>query len=268
MILLSKYINLRCVVFPIYICDDNIIQLKRYKKIITDIIKTEGFCEMFVALATSDPLELIEKLDITTPRALYFLDIDLGPGVINGIELASRIRKLNAKAVIVMLTGYNFALETFQMKLGVKDYILKGDIKDMAQSIKACLSDIRCPDDLNDEGRTFLTINSNYSKVVMDVNEIYYIESVKGMQRKLNIHKKNGILNVSTTLKELASQETAVLFNCHKSYIININYIILYDKKRRQVTMANGITIPVSWSNVKKLEIAIQESKKKIDYFR
>jgi two-component system response regulator AgrA len=255
MISLSKYINLRCLVFPIYICDDSVIELKRFKKIITEIITGEGFTEMFVALATPDPLEILGKFDNNIIPALYFLDIDLGQGVIDGIELASRIRKHNAKAVIVMITGYNFALETYKMQIGVKDYILKGDIKEMSQRIKACLIDARLPlTEPDDADRTFLTIHSNYTKIAVDVSEIYYIEVVIGTQRKLNIHKRNSVMSASATLKEVIGQASDTIFQCHKSYMLNINHVVSIDTKKRMVVMDNGAIVPVSLMNIKKIK--------------
>lgn len=241
--------------FPIYICDDNVIELKRFKKIITEIITGEGFTEMFVASATPNPMEILAKLGENTIPALYFLDIDLGQGVIDGIELASRIRKNNAKAVIVMITGYNFALETYKMQIGVKDYILKGDIKEMSQRIKACLVDARLPlAEPDDSDRTFLTIHSNYTKIAVDVNEIYYIEVAVGTQRKLNIHKRNGFMSASATLKEITGQASDTILQCHKSYMINIKHVVSIDTKNRKVVMDNGIIVPVSIIYIKKIK--------------
>lgn len=239
--------------FPIYICDDNVIELMRFKKIIKEIIKTEGFTEMFVVSASPNPMEILGKLDVNP--ALYFLDIDLGPGVIDGIELASRIRKHNAKAVIVMITGYNFALEMYKMKVSVNDYILKGDIKEMSQRIKECLIDARQPLPESDNAdRTFLTIHTNYTKIAVDVSEIYYIEVVAGTQRKLNIHKRNGVMGASATLKEVIGQANNILFQCHKSYMININHVESIDVNKRKVILDNGVTVPVSLMNISKIK--------------
>lgn len=240
---------------PIYICDDNINELKQFKKIITEIINAEKFTEMYIASATHDPMEILDKLDNNIIPALYFLDIDMGPGAVNGIELASKIRKHNEKAVIVMITAYNFALETYQMKIGVKDYILKGDIKEMSQRIKACLIDARLPmTESDDANHIFLVIHSNYAKVEVDVSEIYYIEVVTGTQRKLNIHKSNGIMSASATLKELSGQARGIIFQCHKSYMININHIVSIDTKKRKIVMDNGDMVPLSLINIKKIK--------------
>lgn len=238
---------------PIYICDDNINELKQFKKIITEIINAEKLTEMYIASATHDPMEILNKLDENIIPALYFLDIDMGPGVVNGIELASKIRKHNAKAVIVMITAYNFALETYQMKIGVKDYILKGNIKEMSQRIKACMIDAR-PAESGDANRTFLVIHSNYAKIEVDVSEIYYIEVVMGTQRKLNIHKSNGVMSASATLKELSGQASGIIFQCHKSYMININHVVSIDTKKRKIVMDNGDVVPLSLINIKKIK--------------
>jgi two-component system response regulator AgrA len=249
---------------PIYICDDNKSELKIFKKMVLEIIKAEGLKGMGVVCATPDPVEILDKLGRNISPALYFLDIDLGPGVIDGIEVAAQIRELNQNAQIVMITGYDFALETYRRKIGIRDYILKGDIKDMAERVKTCLIDARGPvADPGDEDRIFMTIYSNYLKFTVDVNEIYYIEVVTGTQRKLNIHKKNGTMSASTTLKDLISQASNTFFQCHKSFIININYVKEINTKQREVIMINGVRIPASLINIKKLEKAIQANAKK-----
>ena len=248
---------------PIYICDDNKTELKMFKKMVLEIIKAEGLKGMGVVCATHDPVEILDKLGRNIRPALYFLDIDLGPGVINGIEVAAQIRELNQNAQIVMITGYDFALETYRRKIGIKDYILKGDIKDMTERVKTCLIDAQGPvAEPGDEDRIFMTIYSNYSKFTVDVNEIYYIEVVAGTQKKLNIHKRSGTMSASTTLKDLIGQASNTFFQCHKSFIININYIKEINTKQREVIMINGVRIPVSLINIKKLEKAIQTNEK------
>jgi len=249
---------------PVYICEDNKVELKQFKKIVLDIIKDEDLCEISVVCATPDPMEILDGLEGNIIPSLYFLDVDLGPGVMNGIELAAQIRKHNPNAQIVMITGYNFALETYKRKIGVKDYVLKGDINDITERIKECLIDaVKSVIESSDANRTFMTIYSNYSKITVDVNEIYYIEVVTGTQRKLNIYKKNGFMSASTTLKDFISQANNAFFQCHKSYMININYIKEIDAKQREAIMVNGARIPVSLINIRKLEKKIQANAKK-----
>jgi two-component system response regulator AgrA len=249
---------------PVYICEDNKIALKRLEKIVLEIIKAEGIKEMSIVCLTSDPMEILNRFDPNITHALYFLDIDLGLEAMDGIELASQIRKRNPYAQIVMITGYNFALETYQKKIGIKDYILKGDLQKMTARVRDCLLDAseHIVEQTDSDG-IYLTIHNNYTKITIDVSEIYYIEVTAGTQRKLSIHKSNGTMNASATLKELIGQASGTFFQCHKSYMINLNHVDTVDIGKRIVVMDNGAIIPVSLININKLKKVIEVIKSK-----
>ena len=232
---------------PVYICEDEPKQLNILKKMVSEVIHIDILDEMEIVCATNDPLEIIKKMKNNT-MSLYFLDIDLGENKMSGLDLAVEIRKHNADAYIVMVTAYDFALDTYRLKIGVKDYILKGDPDTMLIKIKECLKDLyNAVKALEAESCCYLEINGSYK---ININEIYYISVMPDTKRKVIIHRKSGTSNITAALKDLTSQNNKYLFHCHRSYVININHVKEIDYDNYNVTMVNGEKIPVAWRNI------------------
>ncbi len=82
----------------VYICEDNQKQLNLFKKYISNSIMIESL-DMKIALATSDPHELLRKILTAENIGLFFLDIDLKSDV-NGLALAQRISFLQMSQII------------------------------------------------------------------------------------------------------------------------------------------------------------------------
>lgn len=77
--------------FPIYICEDNLIQLSHFEKIIKNYILIEEL-DMDVVCASSDPKEILKVQEKFCAPGLYFLDIELNSDM-DGFALAEKIRK-------------------------------------------------------------------------------------------------------------------------------------------------------------------------------
>lgn len=237
---------------PVYICDDETQHLKLLKKMITEIITSEELHEIKIVCATKEPMEILDKVSENEP-AVYFLDVELGENKISGLELAARIRKINNSASIIMITSYNFALETYRMKIGVTDYIMKVDPDVVAKRIKECLIDIEMSmQEPKTEENIYLNVSGSYE---IDVNDIYYINVIPDMKRKAVIHRKTGQTIVTMSLKDIMQQRhISTLLRCDRSHIVNINYINKIDHENNQIVMVTGERIPVSWRCIKDIE--------------
>lgn len=243
----NQTITWRGIMIPVYICEDEPKQLNILKKMVSEVIHIDILDEMEIVCATNDPLEIIKKIKNNT-MSLYFLDIDLGENKMSGLDLAVEIRKHNTNAYIVMVTAYDFAIDTYRLKIGVKDYILKGDPNTMLIRIKECLKDLyNAVQTLEAETRSYLMVSDSYK---INVNEIYYISVMPDTKRKVIIHRKSGTSNVTASLKELTSQNNKDLFHCHRSYVINLNYVKEIDYDNYNVIMKNGEKVPVGWRNI------------------
>ena len=91
----------------IFICEDDPIQLLSLKQYVANY---SAFHErdFSVSLATQMPEEIQKFVETFAVKGgIYFLDIDLGVGHINGLELAEWIRKHDAEAKISFITTHN-----------------------------------------------------------------------------------------------------------------------------------------------------------------
>ena len=236
---------------PVYICEDEPQHLKLLKKIISEIIISEELHSIKIVCATKDPLEILEKMN-SNETALYFLDIELGENKINGLELAAQIRKCNNNASIIMITSHNFALETYQMKIGVTDYIMKVDPNIVTARIKKCLLDIHiAAKESKTKDTIYLNVLGSYE---IDISEIYYISVIPDIKRKTVIHRKAGETIVTISLKDIMQQRIPSLLRCDRSHIVNINHINSIERANNKIIMVTGETIPVSWRCIKDIE--------------
>lgn len=89
----------------IYICEDNKKHLELFKKYITNTILIENL-DMKIALATSNPHELLEQISSLGNIGLFFLDIDLQSSI-NGLATAQQIRKLQPRCFIIFITSHS-----------------------------------------------------------------------------------------------------------------------------------------------------------------
>lgn len=236
---------------PVYICDDETQHLKLLKKIVSEIITSEELREIKIVCATKDPMEILNKMS-GSEQAIYFLDIELGEDKISGLELAARIRQRSSNASIIMITSHNFALETYKMKIGVTDYIMKVDPDVVAERIKECLVETKTSmQEPKTEETIYLNVSGSYE---IDVNDIYYINVVPDVKRKVTIHKKSGQTIVTMTLKDVLQQRIPILLRCDRSHIVNANHIDMVDRQNNEIVMVTSERIPVSWRCVRDIE--------------
>lgn len=83
---------------------------------------------------------------------------------------------------------------------------------------------------------------------------IYYVETKKS-QHKIQIHLQNRSVESFMTLSkmtELLNNEKFI--RCHKSIIVNMEYIFRFDKTTRMIYLQNGRNVECSVRHVKELE--------------
>jgi two-component system response regulator AgrA len=124
---------------PIFICEDDSLQKSVIESIIYKKILIEEY-DMKIELSTADPYELKKHIDSRDSiGGVYFLDIDFNTDI-NGIQLASYIRKKDINAKIIFITTHSELLQlTFEYKVEALDYIIKDNVTLIQQKIFDCL---------------------------------------------------------------------------------------------------------------------------------
>ena len=108
----------------IFLCDDKQVLLDSYEEIITAYIQ-QNILDAQVRLKTKNGYDLLIFLqESQTQGGVYFLDIDLENDVLDGMELALKIRELDPYAQIVFVSTHDeLLMETIQRRINVLNFI-------------------------------------------------------------------------------------------------------------------------------------------------
>ena len=229
----------------IYLCEDDEQQLIHWKDIIDKyLLMNATETKLYCAIASPKELLAIRKQSDTI--GLYFLDIDLNAGI-NGIELALEIRKYDPRGYIVFVTTHSeMALLTFRYKVEAMDFIVKDDPKTLPDQFCSCIKNAEnnYRSQLDSKSH-LLSIKVDKSSLVLDQNDIVAFSTGSGYH-KVTIHTKNGIRQITGSLKEIKAGLNSSFCQCSRSAIVNLKHVVKYSKTESQLLMDNKETYNVS----------------------
>ena len=232
--------NINCI-----LVDDEIASLKNLERKINQFFPNLTILDKF-----QKPEDAILFLN-TNEVCLVFLDIQMPR--INGFELLTTVKNVDFKVIFV--TAYNeYALEA--LKKSAIDYILKPiDDDDLKVAIQKTIKII---DEENESTHNKELLEllqesiSNQKKLlvpnekgfsVIEQNDILYLEGYDGYT-KINIDPERQIIS-SYGLGKYEQKLNSNFFKTHKSYIVNLNKIIEFEKEG-YVVLSNNVRIPIS----------------------
>jgi len=165
---------------------------------------------------------------------MAFLDIQMGS--MSGMELAEKIRKIDDQLIIVFITG-------------LKEHILHGyEVRALHYLLKPIKS-IDCYKCL-EQAYEIITKHRTDTFLIpvegqirrFNYNELYYFEV---FSHYVSVQTRKGIFSYKKKISDLAEELPKEIFvRCHRSYIINLQYVKTIEKKL--VTMDNGNSVPIS----------------------
>ncbi len=219
--------------------------------------------EVFTAKNLLEGIALIEK---EQPK-LVFLDIEMPEH--SGLEIFNFIKApVNFK--IIFTTAYNqYAIEAF--KQNAVDYLLKPiDIDELEKAVEKAQKLIfseRLTHQIEDLSKALQKIAIN--KIALEVpkgilfvahDDILYFEA-DGMYT--NVFLKNGEKKlICKPLKIFVEQlqEEDLFFKCHRSYLVNLQYVVEFSRKDGdQLIMNNQKSVPISKSNKENFLKVVQQ---------
>ena len=185
-------------------------------------------CEIVEYASAGDCLADHREID------LLFLDIELAPSCLDGMELARKIREraTMTQPVIIFVTGYErYVFDAFDV--GAFQYLLKPvDEEKFAQVFARAVAQIGTAKEK--PGRVLTLQSANTSKTV-PLDSIYYIES---SNHKVELHLKDGEFACYAKIGDLELELQEQFFRIHKGYLVNLSYVDGYSKT--EVTLTNG----------------------------
>ncbi|MCD8744833.1 LytR/AlgR family response regulator transcription factor [Clostridioides difficile] len=228
--------------YRIVICEDDITQIAFLRECILKSL--EGISSQIEVFEFNSGEELLETnlegIDI------FFLDIKMLQ--LTGIDVAKIIRETNDTSEIIFITSIvDYIQEGYKVR--AYRYLLKPiDFGDLNESILSCISDI-----IKKRENFMLIENKGIINKIL-INSIMYIEVRK---KVLTIHTKNDTYYTKNSMDKIELElEKYNFFRCHKSYLINLEYIQFICKN---TVVINDEDVPVS-------KYRMADLKKKLTY--
>lgn len=165
---------------------------------------------------------------------MIFLDIQMDG--LSGMEVAKALRQDGVKSVIIFITVlHEYVYDAFEVEAA--DYLLKpiNDLRFSRTMDRVCNNlqniDYKC---------LSITSKGNTCKL-LPLKGIYYCEAVN---HRMEIHMNDIVHECTLKMGELSEQLDSRFFLCHRSYFVNLDFVIGYADG--QAILTNGEKIPVS----------------------
>jgi len=163
---------------------------------------------------------------------IIFLDIYMNG--LSGIDTAKRIRKIDKDCVLIFVTtSSEHALDGFAVN--ALHYLVK-------PMTVAKITEVftRCQKVIN-TAQQFIEVMSNRVLVKILIKSINFIEVY---DKACFIHKDSEVIKTYLSLGEIATQlDTKIFLHCHRSYIVNMRYII--NVADNDFILQSGTSIPI-----------------------
>lgn len=213
----------------IAVCDDEVIECCNMAKKIKDILEEMKIpCIIRQFRSGGELLKAIESFDIV------FLDIIMQD--LDGMKTAQIFReKAYDKILIFVSSSREYVFEAYDVE--AFQYLLKpvndGKLKRVLQ--KAVLK-------TENRSQEFIIVSRERQKKKLFLDDIYYFE-IQG--RIVDAHGTEGIFTYYEQIGELENKlRDKGFFRCHKSYLINLEYVCGYN--RQEALLENGEKIVIA----------------------
>ena len=225
----------------IAICDDSADFIQQIIEIINRW-QAKPLNTVCTAFDNGDELTSAHK---SAPFDIILLDAIMP--MLNGIETAREIRRMDKNVKIVFLTSSpEFAVESYTVK--ANNYLIK-PINEHA--LFQCLDEFIA--EIAQNART-ITVKGLYSVQKLALDSIEYVEA---QNKHIVFTLSDGTMLETTEPLHVCENKLTLndcFIKCHRSYIVNINHVETYTLK--ELKMRSGCRIPISRSFQKAFESA------------
>lgn len=213
----------------IAVCDDEVIECCNMAKKIKDILEEMKIpCIIRQFRSGGELLQALESFDIV------FLDIIMQD--LDGMKTAQIFReKAYDKILIFVSSSREYVFEAYDVE--AFQYLLKPVEDRKLRSVlqKAVLK-------TESRSQEFIIVSRERQKKKLFLDDIYYFE-IQG--RIVDAHGTEGIFTYYEQIGELEDKlRNKGFFRCHKSYLINLEYVCGYN--RQEALLENGEKIVIA----------------------
>ncbi|MCL2588088.1 MAG: LytTR family DNA-binding domain-containing protein [Oscillospiraceae bacterium] len=238
----------------VLICEDDPTHRAQMESIVHKHITTED-CEMELVLSAGGPISILDYLEAhPDTNGLYFLDVVLQYDEMNGIELAAKIREIDARATIVFVTTHEeLSYLVFKYKIEAMDYIIKDRPEDMeARAIECMLLAYKRYLADKTTTRNYYQVKTGDQVLNIPYDEILFFETHPAMRNKMVLHMDDRHVEFRGHISALANIDPA-FYRCHQSFVVNTKQIKCIDKGGKEIEMNNGARVPVASRKISEL---------------
>lgn len=208
--------------YKVLIAEDDIHQMSLLKMYASEM-------DLIVVSTVSSGVRLVEEAKIHKPDILL---LDIGLKKMDGITAYKKILESGIRPELIFVTG---SLDPKHLLAGFEldsvDYLTKPVQKQRFERAinkakeaiytKKLLSVVE-PDNIN-----WVVLKQNYRDVTIAENQIVFVAKNKLSRNKYNVHLKDRtVLETSTQLKEIKEMCSDNLVYSHRSYLVNVLYIV------------------------------------------
>lgn len=225
--------------YRVSICDDNKEFLDLFYSQVNSILKS--MCISYEIHCYSQALDLIEELNDNVFFNIIFLDIEFINEVMSGITVADHIRNTlnNINSHIVFVSSQpQYAMSLFELQ--PFNFLIKPvETELLNDTLYKSTRQWHC----NQNSFSFI---SEHKEINIPIGNIAYIESF-GRTKELHCFDEK-VFPLNLSLAELKNRLTSYnFFSPHKSYIVNYNYVALWDIN--SIELNNGLQIQIGRSH-------------------
>lgn len=212
----------------------------------------QRFCPDIEIIATCGDLETAVEAIKTHHPALVFLDIEM-PNYA-GYEIVHFFDTINF--AIVFVTAYDqYALRAFE--ISAVDYLLKPvDIERLQQTVARVKEGIDLKNALEryallehaletNEVKSIIVSEKGYQEVVQ-LDEIIAIEAQESYSFIYTLNGKKFVASKNLKHFERILSENKTFIRVHKSWLVNLTFIVNYSKSELSINLKNNIVAKLS----------------------
>lgn len=237
----------------IIICDDDLFTLNIFSNILKETIYHCRISAVILCIASSGK-ELLGFLNNNPGDYLYFMDLDMGNGELNGLDISRIIRKKHPASKIVFVTSH-IEKSMDILKSGIEPFgFIKKDIN-QSRMIREYEKYLKMASEL-------LLVSSGVSErsieipigideiIKLPISRITYVETLKTVAHNICYHTLDrSKITVRDTIKHALEILGDDFIQSHRSVIVNKNYII--GVENTQLKLSNGEMIACSYGKLK-----------------
>jgi DNA-binding LytR/AlgR family response regulator len=224
------------------ICDDEEIILESLKEQIAQQFQITGMkYELHVFNNGAKLIRVCENIALD----IVFLDIEMP--LLNGLEVASRLREMNPFVHIIFVTNRE-DLVFSSFKYRPFRFIRKQRIiEELPEAVSHITEVIK-------KENQYYTVNINNSSKQIKISDILYFESLK---HDIYIHTQTEDIRIKSNLTKIEKDMSIHGFiRVHSGYLVNYRFI--YSVNKGDIVLSNQSSIPLSRHRVESVKQKLQ----------